>query len=786
MTRWGGWIVFVVALLLRVAYVHEHHDELGLDVSRLSQTDNHVFAEWAAQIADGDVLCERQPHAYHMWTEAVAPESRWTEWYGGEQIYHQAPLYPYFVASVYALVDRDHDTVGYAQALLGALTCLLTFFIARRAVGPRAGLAAGLLLAFTGPYYFYDVFLLRDGPMAFLVALTTLALQRAADERRLRDWFWAGASLGLFTLAKETGPALLALTLACVGWTWRAEPRRVLRIAAVLVVGWALVTSPAWARNAAVGAPLTKLSTRGPEVFVTGNALGQTGVGWHPPSDLMRQVLMDANFSLPRTMVLTVATHRSAPLGYVDLLWTKTSAFFNGHEVPNNVNYYLHESHLDTLRIGVVTWTLLTPLALLGLLIGLLRHRRRILVPALMLGAITGSVVLLYILARFRLQAVPLMAVFAGIAVDWLVACVAARRVVRLALAAVPLALATLWAWPSEDNPYTVDNRDGGMMMALIRAGNYDKARVFHRQLVAHRATRPPADDEEAENLERRLGVLVDGFDALEAAEALPEGAAEHHIAVGDALTIFVPEMQREVRAELTFLALEAYDRALELDPDVVGASYGRAHVLSLRGDVAGALSSFKEELERHPDHGPSWRDGGMVFFTWGSHHYAEALRWLLEAVEHGVDEAYVHACIARCMIDTSLEDAPPLRAAGRMVTPYDPAEGLRHARRALQADPDDPLVQEHVAHVFYATAIGGLLAPDPDVAALDARLDDAVALLEGLGERNTWRAAELDHRAAMFRQAYDKRRREHLAAEQAEADDDGRDDEPDDAETPR
>lgn len=755
----GGWIVFLVALALRVAYVHEHHAELGLDVSRLTQTDNHVFAEWAANIADGDLLCREQPHAFHMWTEAVAPESRWTEWYGGEEIYHQAPLYPYFVALVYHLVDREHATVGYAQALLGALTCLLTFFIARRAVGPRAGLIAGLLLAFTGPYFFYDVFLLRDGPMAFFVALATLALQRAADENRLRDWFWAGASLGLFTLAKETGPALLVITVVGVVWAMRREPRALIATAAVLVVGWALVTSPAYARNAVVGAPLTKLSTRGPEVFVTGNAIGQTGVGWHPPTALMRQILMDSNFSLSKTMALTVATHRSAPLGYVDLVWSKTTAFFNGYEVPNNVNYYLHHSHLSTLKIGAVTWTLLSPLALFGLLVGLTRHRRRALVPALMLGAITASVVLLYILARFRLQAVPLVAVFAGIGIDWLIGAVRAKRGAHLAFAALPLLVFAVWAWPSQANPYTVDNRDGGMMMALIRSGDYDKARVFHRQLVEHRATRPVADDEEAANLARRLGILDDGFRALEDAESLPPDSAERQIAVGDALAIFLPEMQREVRLELTYLALAAYDRALELDPGIVGARFGRAHVLSLDGDVPGALSAFKEELEVHPGHGPSWRDGGMIFFTWGPFHYAEALRWLHEAVEHGIDDAYVLACIARCHIDTSLEDAPAVRAAGRLVTPYDPAAGLRYARAALEADPDDPLVLENVAHVDYATAIGALLEPDADVEALDARLDESVALLERLAEELPWRRDELTHRAEMFRQAYGNRR---------------------------
>ena len=42
-------IVFTIALILRVLYVVEHHHELGLDVSKLPQTDNFVFSEWALE-----------------------------------------------------------------------------------------------------------------------------------------------------------------------------------------------------------------------------------------------------------------------------------------------------------------------------------------------------------------------------------------------------------------------------------------------------------------------------------------------------------------------------------------------------------------------------------------------------------------------------------------------------------------------------------------------------------------------------------------------------------------
>ncbi|HZM00283.1 MAG TPA: glycosyltransferase family 39 protein, partial [Planctomycetota bacterium] len=371
----AGLAVFLVALAVRVAYVHESERVLELDVSRLVQTDNSVFNEWARLIADGDLLCVRQPHAQHLWTDEVAPESRWLEWYGGQQTYHQAPLYPYLLAAVFRLFGRTQEIVGYVQAVLGALTCWLTWRLAHRLVSPLGGLVAGGSLALMGAFYFYDAFLLRDGLMALLTVLLALAGVAAVERGRARDWLATGAALGLFTLGKETGTALLACALLGVLWAWRRQPRRAATATALILAGWFVICAPAFVRNRLVQADTFKLSTRGPEVFVTGNADGQDGVGWEPPTALLRRILMDSNFRLLPTVAATLATHRAEPWGYVELLGHKTWAFFNAYEEPNNVNYELHRAHLPTLRLGFVSMWFLAPAALLGLLVGLPRRR---------------------------------------------------------------------------------------------------------------------------------------------------------------------------------------------------------------------------------------------------------------------------------------------------------------------------------------------------------------------------------------------------------------------------
>jgi len=734
--RLAGPAVFVIALLLRLAYVAEHDDVLGLDYSKLSQTDNHVFAIWAEVIADGDWLCREQPHAYHLWTRDVAPESRWLEWYGGEQTFHQAPLYPYMVAAVYATLGRAHLMVGIMQAVLGALTCWLTYLIGRRACGLRTGVIAGLLLAFLGSYYFYDAFILRDGPMAFFVALSTFALQRAADRGKALDWFAAGASLGLFTLAKETGPALLALTVIGLAWLHWKAPRKIALTAGAAVVGWLLITSPAYLRNHEVGAPLFKLSTRGPEVFVTGNARGQDGVGWDPPADLMREILMDSNFRLSKAMVLTVATHRADPWGYVELLGHKTKAFLNGYEVPNNTNFYLSRAHLTTLNLGFVSMTFLSPAALLGLLLGL-RYRRKLAVPYLMFGAIAGSVILLYILSRFRVQALPLFAVFGAVFVDWVLRAIAARRVIAMTCVAVPFVALVAWCWPERD-PYDETNRNASVMLSHIKAGDFDQARHFRDRMVDVIARSDPSRFDAS--LTWKLAALDDAFDAVEAALAHPDTTADRWLGLGHGYASLLPITKRGERVEFTELALAAFAKAREVDPETVGTYHGAGTVHGTLEDLPTALHLFRKELEHHPDHPESHRDAGLIFFAWGQ--YPTALAHFRESLALGLEDSRSLACAGFVHINTSLMDTAPVRVQGQAVDVYDPDRGLRFALQALELDPDGDLVREQCATVLYT----------------HDRMDEAEALLMALAEDLPHRAAEFRDRARLYRSAYDLR----------------------------
>lgn len=692
-----GWglLVFATALLLRLAYVAEYHDEIGLDVSRISQSDNHVFAEWGRTIADGDVLCRNQPHAWHFWTRQVAPDSQWIEWYGGERTFHQAPLYPYFLAAVFTLLGDDHESVAPVQALIGALTCLLTFLLAYRVAGIRVAVVAGLLLAFCAPYFFYDAFMLRDGPIALLVMVVAIALERVLRMQRGRDWFVLGAALGLFTLAKETGPALVALSVLLAAWRHRESPRRALGMAGLVLAGFLTLAAPAYARNIAVGAPTFRLSTRGPEVFIDGNAAGQDGKTWDPPIDLTRAILTETGFSLPGAMVESVLTHRSAPTGYLSLLWDKTRAFFHGEEIPNNVNFDQFRAHLTTLRVGFVTVTFLGPACLLGLLLGL-RRRERLAGPYLLFAALTASVIALYILGRFRLQVLPLMAIFAAITVDEIT-----RLFQRRSLAVVPLLAVLAWLVHTSrpaDTAFTGENKHAAFMMMHVVTDDLERALHFrdrHREATEH------LDLERMEPEQRRfLRDLDAAFDRYE--EAHQHRGAERLLRLGRAYADYVEATGGFLQGLMRERALECLIEAERLDRSLVGLDYETGRVYRATGDVDEAILRFIRELGRDPAHPPSHRGIGLILFD--LERVDSSVRHLETAILGGENDALLLATSALVRGSPSQLDRSVPLLAGQSLRVYDATVAIERARaaRAL-CGPTDTEALRRVGLALYA-----------------------------------------------------------------------------------
>lgn len=144
------------------------------------------------------------------------------------------PLYPVVLGGLFHVFGVHLAVAQAANVVLGALVVVLAERLTTRIAGPRAGLAAAVLVGLSPSLLANDAIPLSE-PLGLVLVL--LVIMFLID----RHWVLAGTATGLFLLTRPTGPALLVAVAGClylrVGW--RVALRAVLA-AAVIVAPWSV------------------------------------------------------------------------------------------------------------------------------------------------------------------------------------------------------------------------------------------------------------------------------------------------------------------------------------------------------------------------------------------------------------------------------------------------------------------------------------------------------------------------------------------------------------------
>ena len=158
------------------------------------------------------------------------------------------PLYAWFLAGLYWLLERDWLVVGIAHLVLAAVTALVVLEIGRRVVSLRVGVV-GALVATLHPFLvWHDMHLNREILDGLLVAVVTLLALVVAEGRDLLLALALGAALGLAILGNAR-LALLPLVLAAYVAVPLRPRGRPLLLGGAVVVAAAVVVTPWMARN---------------------------------------------------------------------------------------------------------------------------------------------------------------------------------------------------------------------------------------------------------------------------------------------------------------------------------------------------------------------------------------------------------------------------------------------------------------------------------------------------------------------------------------------------------
>ena len=156
-----GWLIFAAALLLRAGWVSYGWNQAG---PALEFDDEPLHWQLATNLVErGELVTDDGRRAARM------------------------PVYPLFLA-LFAWMGQSGILVArLTQALLGAVTALLAYHLARKALGTRAGLVAGLLVC-CDPYaiFFANLLLTEVLFIIFAVGLTACIWLVATQTARAR------------------------------------------------------------------------------------------------------------------------------------------------------------------------------------------------------------------------------------------------------------------------------------------------------------------------------------------------------------------------------------------------------------------------------------------------------------------------------------------------------------------------------------------------------------------------------------------------------------------------
>jgi len=417
-------LVAVLALVVRLLALLEVRGSLWNEVLL---GDARHFAAWGEQIAAGNWL--------------------------GSEVFYQAPLYPYLLGLLTWLFGSAQLPVQLLQITCAALAIGVLTRATARAFSPGVGRIAGGLLALYGPALWYDLQVEKTSlAVSLTVLLSAFLLGQHASARR---WFGAGLMLGALALLRENA-LILGIPLALASTAGAGRRRRLVALAG----GVALWLLPVAVRNHALGGAFLPTTSNVGVNFYIGNGpeadgmyrplVAGRGHPEHEREDATRiaSELTGRSLTPHEVSAFWLAEAREgiaeSPGRFAALLARKVRLLCDGSEIMDSVAFEVFQDESLVLRIlAWLSFGLLLPLAAAGLVLACSEvGARRI---GLAAGLLALSILAFFVVGRFRLGLVPLLAPLAALTL------VRGHRSSRRGPALIVLlATGILCAWPLE------------------------------------------------------------------------------------------------------------------------------------------------------------------------------------------------------------------------------------------------------------------------------------------------------------------------------------------------
>lgn len=572
--------LFVLAFAIRSLYIRlvAHQTSVMFPV-----VDARAYHDRALQILSG------------YWQNAV-----------GYQAFYQDPLYPFFLAGLYALFGDGSIGVLLAQGALDSATVVLIFLLARQIFDYRTATLAGLLAAFYKLFFYYDALLLKVPLTLFLITLSLLLFVRAERRDTALGWFFGGLTLGLAMLTRGNYLLFTPVVALWIVQNRRESLPRASRAVALVGLGVALAIGPVSIRNYWVADDFVLISSQAGQNFYSAHHRGnRSGIyqppGWvHTnPAHEERAFRAKAEQALGRPLKPSETSAYWFAEGWKEIqadpghfawhTFRKLALFFNHFEVPDNTSYYFFREHVTRLlKLPFPTYGALVPLAVCGMAWAR-RRRGASLLIAFFVSYLAG-ILIFFTSSRIRIPVAPVVIIFSAFAILELGHRIREQTWSR----SIPACVFLLLAYPIVYQNLMTDD---------FMIQHYNLGRECIERAVAHRNLAQVAEGTgnlEAAWREREVATRIHREGTRELRRAL-EIAPEHAFLqreLANALTVRIGDLRAEGETQPALkLARELIGRA----PNRVEGYLLLAELLEAQGDLEAAGRSFRRAQEYEP-----------------------------------------------------------------------------------------------------------------------------------------------------------------------------------------
>jgi len=263
---------------------------------------------------------------FYSWTGAAIAQGDGFSFLGHASA-HWPPGYSFLLAGVYKVFGPDTFNAIVANAVIGALTVPLVYWIGHRALGrPAAITAAAALAVFPGQILMADVALAETFYAFELVAFVALVM---ALGRSWRALIVLGVVAGLSALTRGEGFLFPVIVLA-YGWT-RGRRKLAFQHAAVVAVVMALVITPWTIRNIDVAKGFVPVGGNASYTLWAGhNPRANGGPVYQSPAELAKLNKLSEADAASRQRHDAIDWAVSHPLRELELIPLKLNALARG------------------------------------------------------------------------------------------------------------------------------------------------------------------------------------------------------------------------------------------------------------------------------------------------------------------------------------------------------------------------------------------------------------------------------------------------------------------------